>query len=773
VACRIWIGRSATTFTASTSSAFISSSAPCAGLPAASRRPFVADVKAAELPHRVLWTVPYHRLGADAEQAMLALGLDAMVWRGRDAIDPDADDPDTKMCLATDAVADALKIGADIERSVCGDPDSDECCPFHRACGYQRQKAAAAAADVIIAAHNVLFHALPKALAKNLALVITDEAWWQTGLQPALAIEVASFTPDITSWPVLRDADARYGISGKKRRRGQGTPLRQVMNLSGCSELQECAARAKRAFDAILAANPDGGFVSREAVAQSGLTVALCKLARQREWQRKVENVLRPGTNPEERKTALKKAAVNATIPRRAGIWRALEDLLNGSDTHTGRLEIIRQADASGSHAVILLHDRMPLCEAVLSLPILVLDATLPASLVRHYLPRLSVLADLKVAAPHCDTFLITGGWGKTSIIPHPKTGAKENNRRERLLGELRDFVPFYSGGNALVVTYASIEDRFANLPGVRTGHFNAINGLDSFGDVRSLFVIGRPLPSPDDLRRQALALTGKALPDEATRIESRGQRMIDGSGLAVDVPAYGNPDLEAVRTAITDTAVVQAAGRGREIRRTAATPLSLFIFADVVAPLPAKDILTWPDIRLTPSQRMAARGLVLESPTDAARVYSDLFASADAAKKALQRGSTGTFPYELSSIGECPRAPLVEGRYRLLGPSYKTRRFAVAEHRRDHVRAELETALGPLALFELEMNEQPADKPAPPGSTLTDAAPLVPGSYGELLDVAAMLSGFRLTPPQDTLWKLHRAGQPPWDMVDEHDHVV
>jgi hypothetical protein len=62
--------------------------------------PFVADMKAAELPYRPLLTIPYHRLGHDAEQAMLALGLDAMVWRGRDAIDPDGDDPDTKMVFA-------------------------------------------------------------------------------------------------------------------------------------------------------------------------------------------------------------------------------------------------------------------------------------------------------------------------------------------------------------------------------------------------------------------------------------------------------------------------------------------------------------------------------------------------------------------------------------------------------------------------------------------------------------------------------------------------
>ena len=121
----------------------------------------------------------------------------------------------------------------------------------------------------------------------------------------------------------------------------------------------------------------------------------------------------------------------------------------------------------------------------------------MPTRIVRHFLPRLEVLAELQAAAPYLDTFQIVGGWGKTSIIPSSRVSGEENCRRDRMLQELRDFVAFHSGGNALVVTYEAIEDRFSNLPGVRTGHFNKIAGLDTFGDVRSLFVIGRPLPQP------------------------------------------------------------------------------------------------------------------------------------------------------------------------------------------------------------------------------------------------------------------------------------
>ena len=602
---------------------------------------FIAELKAAELPHRVLWTVPTHRLGGEAEEAMSELGLCVAVLRGRNADDPDAPEPGAKMCLAPDAVADAISIGADVEQSVCGKPDGD-CCPFHSTCAYQRQKAAVAAADVVIAAHNIMFHEIPKIVTKNLALTITDESWWQIGLEWDRETMIAGFARDLFGNPVLRDPDAMHGIDGRKKRRPKGR-RRQVANETATSALHELAVKAQRVFEA----TPDGELVSRDAVEQVGLTAADCALARQLEWQRKRLDVLQPGMAPDARKEAVAAAMVNATLSRRAGIWRALEDLLTGPETHTGRLEIGTRMDAAGSSRVILLHTRRDLQEAVTAGPVLVLDATMPMRIVRHYLPRLEVLADLQAAAPYLETFQIVGGWGKTSIIQSSQASVEENCRRDRMLQELRDFVVFHSGGNALVVTYEAIEDRFSDLPGVRTGHFNKIAGLDTFGDVRSLFVIGRPLPRPEVHRRMALALTGRPIPDETPHQESRGQRMTDGTAATLQIRAYADPDLEALRVAITDAEVLQAAGRGRAVNRTAETPLSLFILADVVVPMPVKRIARWADVRLSPQQRMAARGMVTDSPTDAWRLYPDLFPSAEAAKKALQRGISGTFPYE------------------------------------------------------------------------------------------------------------------------------
>ena len=488
------------------------------------------------------------------------------------------------------------------------------------------------------------------------------------------------------------------GFDGEKRRRPKGAARRHATDEAATSSLHELAVKAQHAFEATA----QGDLVSREAAECAGLTADDCALARQLEWRRKRLDVLRPGMSPEARKEAVALAAVNATLPRRAGIWTALQDLLAGSETHSGRLELGTKMDATGSCPVILLHSRREVREAVTDGPILALDATMPVRIVQYFLPRLKVLADVQAAAPFLDTFQILGGWGKTTIIPAARASRDENIRREGLLCELRDFVVLHGGSNALVVTYDAIEGRFADLPGVRTGHFNAIAGLDTFGDVRSLFVIGRPLPQPTVHRRMAMALTGRPIPAEQPHSETRGQRMTDGSGTAMQVRAYADPDLEALRVAITDNEVLQAAGRGRAINRTAPTPLALFIMADVVVPMPVKRILRWTDARPTVQQRMAARGLALESPTDASRLYPDLFSSMEAAKKAFQRTSRGTFPYDSLFIGECPPAPLAEGRYRPSGSGRKNRRMWISRWRRLSARADLEAVLGPLAMFKM-----------------------------------------------------------------------
>ena len=660
------------------------------------------------LPHRVLWLVPTHRLSAETLAAMDDLAVKAAVMRGREADEPGTDKPEDgipprKMCLNPEAVADALKIGEDVEQSVCGSGRAGEpVCPFRACCAYQRQKIAVAGADVVIAAHQSLFHPLPKDAGKNIGAIIVDETWWRAGLRPNIRLRLASFAEEPLLHPVLRRDEG-----------GGPRKFPPVRSDADTNDLHTLSARAQRAFTA----TPDGEFVSREAVVAAGLSAEDCALAVKLEWRRKVQGTMQPGMSPDARKKAIGFAAGNGSIRRRVDVWNALEELLKGEASHTGRLELALCGDQEGGGRVILLHSRADIRDEYAALPILYLDATMPVQLVRPYLPRLEVLAKVEAKAPHMEVHQITGGWGKTSLVAEDKTGLDEGRRRHALVGELVDFVRLNSEGNGLVVMYAAIEDRFA-MPGVRTAHFNAISGLDAYKDVRTLFVIGRPLPDPRHLRADALALTGRPIPAESGQIETRGALMTDGTGLALDARTYSDPDLEAVRSAVMDAEVIQAIGRGRGVNRDATSPLKVFVFADVALPLAVTRLTRWDDVRPDVIDRMRARGIILWGATDAAKAYPDLFPGAEAARKAIQRaeecreGAEQRYfpdkPLGESFLGKCPGNGLVSISYRPVGRGQQQRTAYVAHQLLGEMPAWLERHFGPLAHYEMRQSPQP-----------------------------------------------------------------
>jgi putative DNA primase/helicase len=307
---------------------------------------------------------------------MEKLGLSAAIMRGREALDPDHpdfDNPDipkeekAKMCLDLEAVGDALKAHYELESAVCG-KDEGPACSFRSQCPYQRQKANVARADVVIAAHQALFHPLPKEATDKVGLVIVDESWWQAGLVPKRELRLSSFAEEPTTHPVRR-SEKNAGKYGRVPR----------MDEFATNDLHALSAKAQAAF----AAMPDGGLVAKETVVATGLTADECALARKLEWRRKVTGLITPGMPPEARRKALQLVAGNASIRRRAAVWSALQELLEGEETHTGRLQMGTRSDQFGVTRVILLHSRLSVREAIAELPILALDATMPVDVVR------------------------------------------------------------------------------------------------------------------------------------------------------------------------------------------------------------------------------------------------------------------------------------------------------------------------------------------------------------------------------------------------------
>ncbi|WP_424139991.1 hypothetical protein, partial [Roseomonas chloroacetimidivorans] len=547
--------------------------------------------------------------------------------RGREQPDPER--PGEAMCLDLEAVKLAQAAGEPVERVVCGSlKEGAARCPFRVGpglCGYYRQGREVSQADIVIAAHEAAFHT-PAGATKNLALAVFDEAWWQDGIRAGRGVGVEGLAEAVLGDPVYRF------IPGG----------RQAVDEEATNDLHALRAKLEHA----LMASPEG-YVTRRALVAAGLTVQDCSTARGLEWNRKRENLMRPGMSPEDRRQAAEEAGVNAQLPRFAAMWTVMADLLARDDAEaaTGRAELAWKKDREGRERWTLSVSTVAeLSTAVEKVPALLLDATMPADLVRAYMPRLEAAEPIRVKAPFMEVRQIRGGFGKTTLLPGglKLTVGEDGQPAQKLpplLGQLRDFVAGETRGErSLVITYMDAEAAFAGLPGVEVAHFNDVAGRDEWRDVRHLFVIGRPRPRSDQVRVLAAALTGEPVQVAESHRETRGVRMVDGKAGAMEVRAYANPAAEAVSAAITDAEVIQAVGRGRGIRRTEGDPLRVWIMADVVTPLVLDELLDWREMGPSAVERMALRGLVLSSPRDAAALYPDLFPTEEAAKKAFQR---------------------------------------------------------------------------------------------------------------------------------------
>ena len=73
-------------------------------------------------------------------------------------------------------------------------------CPFYDTCHYQAQKAPAKKADVVFAAHEVLFHRC-QALGKDFGLVVVDEGFWQDGIT-GTRLAIAGLDHELEAFPV-------------------------------------------------------------------------------------------------------------------------------------------------------------------------------------------------------------------------------------------------------------------------------------------------------------------------------------------------------------------------------------------------------------------------------------------------------------------------------------------------------------------------------------------------------------------------------------------
>ena len=536
----------------------------------------------------------------------------------------------------------------------------------------------------------------PQAIGE-VGLLVIDEAFWQSGLRGLDG--KATLTQD--GLEPGRTSLVCYGAKGR-------------MDVGATADL--IAAR-ERLCKALRVTEPGPlRFGLLEAV---GLTPDDCRHAATLERRRMRDAGLRPGMSPVERRKRIEAVLPQAGEPwappgRCAALWLILAEALENGHDAAGA-ELVHERTENGTVRALKLRWRSPMRKGwAADVPILHLDATLRPELVQTYLSRIDIGAPVAARQPHVRIRQVTGSpTAARALTPATQAPARDH---KAATGHLRDLCAWialrarrcHRPGQAvdlLVIGQKAAIDaiRVAGLPPrVEAVHFNALSGLDRWGQIGGMIVLGRTLPAPRTVELLATALTGRVpdpIPAEAGWWYPMAERRIRLAGdrsapLAMEV--HADPIAEAVRWSICEGELIQAMGRGRGVNRTADTVLEIDLLTDVVLPVTVDALVPWSDLRPTRRDLMALTGIVLENAADMAACFPELWSTREAAKKDGQRKGTNDYYRDLYNSRMSPSS--AEVTYRPQGAGRRARTACVDLTCIPDPEAWLTNRLGPLA---------------------------------------------------------------------------
>ena len=617
--------------------------------------------KAAQRPF--IYAADRHKLNEKIEQRFAAQGIDARIFRGRMAEDPE--NFGELMCRNVPAVELAMSYGAAITETCCKQGKRE--CALIRSCGYWRQiPEKGDEPQVWIVAHDMLFFA-QEALGKPLAVII-DEGMWDKGIR---ALD------DNDKWNVALDS-----ISTRKKPPDDLATLKKLgLDAFELEQLRCNLARALRQQRA-------NGGVEREQL-EDYLRAEHCARAIKLEWK-----LMPPlGQFPDMTQAQLKKLAfdhhdlIDAIIHSRRmiKIWETVRGVLENPDIAvSGRLTLQQK---NGQR--VMYWCGVDSIKTQFQAPTLMLDATLPdKKLLQIYHPSVEVVADIRVAMPASVHI--------RQVLGAPTSANKLEN--EIHLESVRRYIlqRFIECGRqpTLVICQARFERWLRQrLPlAIALAHYNDITGLDDFKHVRLLILVGRTQPGPAGVEVLAGALTGRAPRTVAARrggfawypSVTRGIRLADGSAHAVKGDRHPDLFCEGVRQQICESELVQAIGRGRGINRTPATPLDIDLLFDTCLPITVNQVTQWQ----TPSLLLATaadEGVMLTAPVDMVKLWGALWPNEKAAYRRVRQGIPRLARFEAAE-------------YQLAGAKMKRRLGYFDPAVIPDARAWLGVRLGPLA---------------------------------------------------------------------------
>jgi hypothetical protein len=516
-----------------------------------------------------------------------APGFTAAVWRGRHRDDPKR--PGKKMCWRSEEAKELEEALISVENNLCkkGRGEAAVYCRFRPLCGYQEQQKIEA--NIWFAAHEMMAHEMPKAFG-NLGRVWIDE-------NPTDAL---MFGTDITD-EITLELDALL------------TPPQWFSYFSlACDTLMEARTALYHALDKLqVPIDPHQGVpVTRETVHEFVDIVVppqpddtpedpndpyarINRMIRNApgilqaeynvkelitlEWRDKVEPVIRPDMTAEQVRENLAAAADNARIKKLVTLWSLLG--------HSGRVQIHR-----GQQGRIIRMTGLRQIAKGWDVPTLITDATGDPHLLRAIWPELETDMEewqqlprpASVKVMQCVDRAISK-WAVAVEGKNEKELERKVAAARRLYAAVLVKALEYGGQNVAVITYKSTEEWIrANCfvpDSLKLLHHGAVEGTNALSNVRALFVIGRPLASPEAVTRMTEALFGDYIGEREYLTKPKGGRVPivpDAAGnntVQVDVRKHPNPRAERMRRQVTEAALLQAAGRARAGLRDDNTP--------------------------------------------------------------------------------------------------------------------------------------------------------------------------------------------------------
>ena len=652
---------------------------------------------------KVIYGVPRHDLAEEQSQAFLDLGIEAMVWKGRGAPDPTPADPERLMCLDPSAPFDAIEVERVVEPTSCKvqHDGTVHICPLYHQCGYQAQKPRAAAAQVVVCAHDTLFYQAPKEVGA-VGLLVLDESFWAAGLRG-------------------QDGKAILTLDGLRTTLATVICFTSRNNPHWDNTADLAAARDK--LWKVLGTAPNGP-LSITALRATGLTAEECWRAAGLEHRRLRNPGLLPGMDPGERRRRIDQVLPKPGEPwappvRAAAMWRLIAGALE-NDHDVAGAELFDAMTENGTVRSLRLQWRAAIRAGWgRDAPILHLDATLRPELVLPFIPDIHFAEPVMAQQPHVTVRQILNAPTSAKALT-PPDDARERDRITAA-NNLRDLATWIAlralelrgqnpdGPDVLVVGQKAAIDQFQRLRlpcNVATAHFNALSGLDRWRSVAGLIILGRTLPAPTTVERLAAAISNRkptvTREDAAWWYRSVERRigLADGAVHATAAEMHEDPLAEAIRWTICEGELIQAIGRGRGVNRTPADPLSIDLLTDVVLPIAVHEVLSWEDIKPTRLDAMAASGVVLENAADMARAFPELWPSHDAARQEKARSVTFGYYRPLYNSEMSHSSAFMT--YRPVGAGQKDRTAQFDLIIIPDPRAWLEARLGPLDHFEM-----------------------------------------------------------------------